>query len=147
MALCLNATSGNSGDEQVVRSLMRLSRIAVAVAAAQAVVAIGISIFPNPEGWMGGILYCAAYAVPLALLGLALRSSRQSWRTLAGWLALALSVFYSIVVLGNWSGYSTQQAILAIGITAPTVVVDLAIFWTAALYSHGRGSPSAPVHS
>ena len=116
----------------------------MALAGAQVIVGAGISLAPNPEGWFGGILYVALYAVPLVVLGLMLRSSRRLWRSVAGWLALFLGVCYSIVVIGNWSGYTAQQAIFATAISVPTVAVDLAIFWVALLIRPRRSAPFGP---
>jgi hypothetical protein len=68
------------------------------------------------------------YALPMLLIATALRSP-QSWRLGAGWAALVMAACYTLVALGNWSGYSGQQAILVVAITAPTVALDLGIFW------------------
>jgi hypothetical protein len=116
-----------------IRLLTRLAWTATVLAAAHALVGIGISIVPNPDGWLGGIFYAAVYTLPLLLIGFALRSSRPLPHTVAGWVALLLAIFYSMVVVGNWSGYSTPQATFAVAITVPTVAFDLLIFWATIL--------------
>lgn len=122
--------------------LRRLSWIAMALAAVQVAVGIGVSVVGNAEGWVGGILYALLYALPLLLIALALRSSRSSLHTAAGWAALVLAAFYSLVVIGNWSGYSSQMAIFAVCITVPTVALDLVIFWAIVLHRSGRPTTS-----
>lgn len=117
-----------------------MSRVATILGAAQLIVGIAVSVFPNPEGWVGGVLYAAVHALPLFLIGLLLRSRQQAWRTVAGWLGLAFGVFYTMVVVGNWPGFTTQQAIIAVGITVPTVVADAAVFWAAVLHRPGRSA-------
>ena len=120
----------------------RVSWIAAGLAAAQAVVGIGVTLFPNPEGQLGGILYAGMYALPLLLMALALRSPRRLWQLMAGWAALFFAASYSMVVVGNWSQYSTARAAVALAVTVPTVAVDLLIFWAAILRPLRPTSPS-----
>ncbi len=127
-----------------MRLLSRLSLIAISLALVQVIIGVGLSLVPNPEGRLGGALYVAMYSVPLILFGFGLRSAKQGWRTATGWTALVLAAGYSMVVIGNWSGYTPQQALFAVGITAPTVAVDLAIFWSTVLHRPARSAPSAP---
>jgi hypothetical protein len=112
-----------------MRLLTPLAWIAVALAAAHVLVGIGVAFVGNEEGSVGGVFYVLVYALPLLLIAGALRSSRRSWHTAAGWAALLLAVFYSLVVVGNWSGYSTSTATFAISITAPTAALDLVVVW------------------
>lgn len=124
---------------------LRIAWIALGLAAVQAAVGVVLALVSNEEGWIGALLYVCLYAVPLLLLGMALRSAEHVLRTAAGWVALALGVAYTVVVAVNWGGYSSAQAILAVGITVPTVVVDLAIFWAAAMPGRsGTSEPAAP---
>jgi hypothetical protein len=105
----------------------------LALAAVHVLIGVGMAVVGNSEGRVGGFLFALMYALPLALIALALRSSKRRRRATAGWAALLLSVFYSAVVAGNWSGYSTPQAIFMVGVTAPTVAVTLAGFWATVL--------------
>ena len=127
-----------------MRLLIRLSWIAMALAAAQVAVGIAMSLVGSSEGWVGGILYALLYALPLVLIALALRSPRSSLHTAAGWVALILSVFYSLLVVGNWSGYSSQMAVFAACITVPTVGLDLVIFWATVLHRSERPITTGP---
>ena len=122
--------------------LKRLSSAAMILAAAQMVVALGMLVASNPEGILGGVLFALMYAAPLLLLALALGSAQPGLRTAAGWAALGLSLAYSAVVVGNWSGYSDGQAVIAVTITVPTVVLDLVIFWSAAASSWVKRRPT-----
>lgn len=106
-----------------------LARIAYGLAAAHVLVGIGVAIADNPEGPVGGVFYVLQYALPLALIGRAIQSPSVRRRRIAGSVALALGVFFALIVVGNWSGYSHPQAIFAVCITVPTTLVDLAIFW------------------
>ena len=127
--------------DMLARKLLRReSWLATMLAAAQLLVAIGLALFPNPEGWPGGIFYAGMYALPLLLIGLALRSPDRRWHLLAGWASLILAIFYCMVVIGNWSGYSSTQVIFAVVITAPTVAIDLLISWTTLLQGLRPGS-------
>jgi hypothetical protein len=121
-----------------MRTLIHLSWLAMALAATHAAVGIAMSLVGNPGGWFGGILYALMYAVPLLLIALALRSSHSSLHAAAGWVALVLGAFYSLVVAGNWSGYSSQMAVFAVCITVPTAALDLVIFWAAVLRRSAR---------
>lgn len=121
----------------------RLSVIAICIALIHVIVGAGVSIVPNPEGLAGGVLYVAMYALPLIVFGFGLRSAKPGWRTATGWAALVLAAGYSLVVTGNWSGYAAGQALFVLAVTAPTVAVDLAIFWAAVLHRPARPAPSA----
>jgi hypothetical protein len=71
-----------------------LSRVALALAGLQLLVAGGVAIIPPPASSEGGpeagILYALYYAAPLAVIGLALRS-RSGW-LMAGVAVLALAL-------------------------------------------------------
>lgn len=108
----------------------KLSTVAVLLAVAQLLVAFGIAMASDAEGWLGGLLFAAMYAAPLLLLARALRSSSRMWHAVARWSALALAVLYTAVVAVNWIGYTTAQAVAAVVLTAPAVVLDVVIFWT-----------------
>lgn len=126
-----------------MRLLTGLSWAAFALAAAHVVVGIVMAFVPNPEGWAGGVFFAVSYGVPLVLIGLALRSSRPALHSGAGWAALLIAVYYALIVIGNWSGYSTQTALFAVGITVPTVALDLIIFWATVLRRSGRPAKTA----
>jgi hypothetical protein len=121
-----------------MRLLMGLSWVAFALAAAYVVVGIVMFFVPNPEGWAGGIFFAVLYGVPLVLIGLALRSSHPVLHTIAGWAALLIGAVYTLIVIGNWSGYSSQTALFAVSITVPAVALDLIIFWATVLRRSGR---------
>lgn len=126
-----------------MRRLTGLSWAAFGLAAADVVVGIVMAFVPNPEGWLGGIFFAVSYGVPLVLIGLALRSSRPVLHAIAGWAALLISVYYSLIVIGNWSGYSSGTALLAVGITVPAVALDLIVFWATILRRSGRPAKTA----
>lgn len=125
-----------------VRLLDRLFWIAIGLSGAHVVVALGMVMLGNPEGLLGGVLYALLYALPLVLIALALRSSRRWLRNVAGCAALLMAAYYSLVVGANWSGYSTQTSIFAVCVSAPTVALDLVIFWASVLHRPGGRSPS-----
>lgn len=125
-----------------MRRLERLSWVAMALVAAQIVVGLGMSIVGNPDGWLGGVLFALAYGLPLMLIALALGSSASVLHKVAGWAALFFAAYYSLIILVNWSGYSSVTAILAASVTAPTVLLDLVIFWATVLHQRRRTSTS-----
>ncbi len=121
-------------------SVARIFRVAMILGTAQLIVGIAVSIFPNPEGWVGGVLYAAVYALPLLLLGLLLRSRQQPWCTVA----CVRRLLYDgrgreLAWLHDPAG-----AIIAVGITVPTVVADVAIFWAVVLHRLGCSASFPP---
>jgi hypothetical protein len=126
-----------------MRLLIRLSWIAMALAAAQVVIAIGVSFFGTDGGWFGGILYALLYALPLLLIALALRSSHSWLHTAAGWAALVLAGYYSFIVVASWSGQSKEDVFM-VCTTAPTVGLDLVIFWATVLHRSRRPATISP---
>jgi hypothetical protein len=113
-----------------MRALVRLAWIGLAIAGLQLLVSVVVFVLPNPEGWLGGLLYAAFYAVPLALIALALRSGIPWLQTSCGWLAMLLAICFTAIPIGNWAGYASLQAVFAVAITVPTVLFYLAVFWT-----------------
>jgi len=109
----------------------------VALAALQVVAGIGVSFFGTDGGWFGGALYGLLYALPLLLLGVALRSSRSWLQAAAGWVALILAAYYCFIVIASWSS-SWRDDVFMVGTTAPTVALDLVIFWATVLRRWGR---------
>lgn len=107
----------------------RLPFIAAALAALHLAVAAFMAIVPNPEGPAAGLGYGAMYALPAAIVALALWSGRAPLRFGAGWLALLLAALYAGVVVGNWTGYSPEQAAVSLAVNVPTAAVDLLVFW------------------
>jgi hypothetical protein len=118
--------------------MKRLSWAAVALALAQVVVGAGLSLADNPEGPAGGVLYALFYAAPLLLIAGGLRSPRPSLHAVAAWVAIILAFFYTVVVVGNWPGYSGFQRIFVVSITAPTVALYAVIFWAAIFHQVKR---------
>lgn len=106
----------------------RLPFIATALAAAQAAVAVFMAIAPSAEGPIAGIGYAVMYVLPAALVAVALWSRRAPLRLAAGWVALLLAALYAGVVIGNWAGYSPQEAAVSLAVNVPTVAVDLLVF-------------------
>ncbi len=106
-------------------------RIARLLGVAQCVVAVGVGIAPTSEGWAGGIFYAVVYAAPPLVLAWVLEHRSGRLLTAAGVLAVVLAVWMAIVPIGNWSGYSALQALFAVSITVPTVIVLLLVGYTA----------------
>lgn len=125
-----------------MRLLIRLSWIAMALAALHVVVGIGVSFFGTDGGWFGGVVYALLYALPLVLIALALRSSRSSFHIAAGWAALVLAVYYCFIVVASWSSGFSRDDVFMVCTTAPTVALDLVIFWAAALHRSARPATS-----
>ena len=125
-----------------MRLLMRLSLIAMALAAVQVVVGIGVSFFGTDGGWFGGVVYALLYALPLLLIALALRSSRSSFHAAAGWAALVLAAYYGFIVVASWSSGFSRDDVFMVCTTAPTVALDLVIFWATVLHRFGRPTTS-----
>lgn len=108
---------------------MDLWRFVALLAVMHTVVAIAMTIVPNPEG-VGGVLgYAAMYVGPAVLVAAAVSSREPGRQLAAGWASLVLAVFYLVVVVANWSGYSAQQQAFAIGVNTPSVALYLAVFW------------------
>jgi len=128
----------------VATPLVRLSWIGLAIAGLELLVGATLVLSPNDEGWLGGLLFAAFYAVPAALIALALRSGVAWQQMAAGWLSLLLAVGFGVVPIGNWSGYVLWQAVLAVGVTIPVVVFYLVAFWTVVIRHRGQlGTPGA----
>jgi hypothetical protein len=125
-----------------------LSWAALGLAAIHVAVGIAMAVIGNAEGWLGGLMYAVLYATPLVLIAVALRSSGSAWHRAAGWAALLLGSYYALIVVGNWPGYSAETMIFALGITVPTVALDLAIFWATVVRLPGvrrHRPPTVPV--
>jgi hypothetical protein len=118
--------------------LTRLSWIALALAGLHVVAGIGVSFLGTDGGWPGGVGYVLLYALPLLLIALALRSSRSWLHTSAGWAALILAGFYCFSVVASWSPGFSRDDVFMVCTTAPTVALDLVIFWAAILRRWGR---------
>ncbi len=123
-----------------MRLLTRLSWVAMALAALHGGVGVGLSFY-GTEGWFGGIVYALLYALPLLLIALALRSSRSWLHIAAGWAALVLAVYCSFIVVASWSGFSRDDVFM-VCTTAPTVALDLVIFWATVLRRSRRSATS-----
>lgn len=116
----------------------RLARVGWAIAGAQVLVGAVLAFVPNAEGWFGGILFAAFYAIPTSLVAMSLRSRRRWLRTACGWGALLLAVFLIAIPIGNWPGYSSYEAAFAVAVTVPPAVFDLAVFRVAVVRQAGR---------
>lgn len=90
------------------------------------------------------------YVVPLVAIGLLLRSSRRTWRTVAGWLALLPAAFYVFAdfanlfaaVGGGWGSFFS----LALE-TAHLLAYFLVVFWATVLHHPGHKAPMTPATS
>ena len=110
-------------------TLIRVSWAAIVLAAAHVLVGAAMAWLGNPSGWLGGVFYALAYGVPLVLVALCLRAKSPAWQRAGGWAAVGLAAYCSLIVAGNWVGYSTAQAVFATAITVPTVAVYVAAAW------------------
>ena len=111
--------------------------------AIQLAVAVGISLTPNSEGWLGGILYALAYGIPVVLLLLGLRSRWPGLRLAAGILAVAFALYFIAIPVLNWSLYATSWEIVrALAASIPPVIACAAIAW-AGLLHRPRPHPTA----
>jgi hypothetical protein len=125
-----------------MKLLIRLSWAAIALASAQVLVAAAMTLLGNPSGWLGGVFYAVAYALPLVLVALALRSHRPVWPKMAGWAALGIAAYDILIVVANWAGYSTTQAVFATSITVPAVAVYGAVFWATVVRRPPAAAPA-----
>jgi len=121
-----------------MQPFVRLAWIGLAIAGAQVLVGAVLTLVPNPEGWFGGILFAAFYAIPTALIAMSLRSHTRWLRTACGWAALLLAVYLITIPIENWPGYSFYQAAFAVAVTVPAALFDLAAFWVAVIRPAGR---------
>jgi hypothetical protein len=118
---------------------MRLSWFLLALAVAHVLVGIGLAVAGD---WTGGVFYVLLYAVPLLLIGYALRSLRAALHTAAGWAAVVLALYFAAIPIGNWAGYSSGRALFVVLITLPTIAVYLAVVWFTLLHRSRRpGTP------
>ena len=113
---------------------------AIVLAVGHVAVGAVMAVAGNPDGWIGGVFYAAVYALPLLLVALALRVKAAPWRMIAGWAALAMVAYETLILAGNWTGYSTAQAVFATAITVPTALLYALIFW-AVIVRHPAGAP------
>lgn len=99
----------------------------IALAAVESVVAIGIGAAGGTEGTQGGMYFGLLFALPLVVVGIAL--SRPSPRLHAGAAAAAalLAVAYVLILVGNWSGYTAAQRVVAPLLLIPAVIDYLAV--------------------
>jgi hypothetical protein len=109
--------------------LRGLSWAAIILAVGHAAIGVTMAVAGNPDGWIGGVFYVAVYAVPLLLVALALRGHASLWRKVAGWAALAIAAYETLILAGNWTGYSAAQAVFVTAITVPTALLYALIFW------------------
>ena len=90
-------------------------------------VGVAVALIGNLEGPMGGLLYVAMFAVPMALIAIGIASSHFAARVASAWFGLALALTYSAVLVGNWSGYSTETRAVAVIVIIPTVLLYFAV--------------------
>lgn len=111
-----------------------LSLMAVGLAACQLIVAFGVAILPPPAssegGPLAGLFYATYYSVPLALVGLGLRSRARWLIALVGLVALALVILHSAPLLSLHvpSEGLPWQRILAGVLSALSGMTEAAIF-------------------
>lgn len=108
----------------------------------QLAVAVAISLSPNPEGWLGGVLYAFAYGIPVVLLILGLRSRWPGLRLAAGILAGVFGLYFVAIPVLNWSLYvDSWEVARALGASIPPVIACAAIAW-AGLLRRPRARPT-----
>ena len=102
--------------------------------------AVGAGAYPSAEAaagqydWVTLIAIVLLFAVPLLVVGFALRSSRRGVARTAAILALLLAVISAVTLLGHafwghdWAGYPTGQKVLDVLGFAPPAAVCLAAF-------------------
>lgn len=125
-------------------TLRRTSAEVLVLAGAEFVIAVVISLTPNPEGWLGGLVYFLVYGGPLLAMAWALRSGRRWLVRAAGIGAAAFGVYCLVVPIGNWAGYAGwwEQARAVIA-SIPPIVASVLVFWAAIL----RHEPRAGIHA
>jgi len=74
------------------------------------------------EGWLGGLLFIVLVAGPLLLVVLALSSGGPRVQRVMGWISAILVIYWILVVIGNWRGYSGAQVVLSLTAIIPAVV-------------------------
>ena len=121
--------------------LTTLSRAALVLAGVHVAVGAGMGVIGNPDGWLGGALYAFAYAFPMVLIALAIRAASRSWQKAGAWAAIILAVYDTLVVVGNWSGYSGAQTVFVVSITVPTVILYALVFWAVVLRRPAAAAP------
>ena len=108
--------------------------VVVGMLAVQLAVAVAISLTPNPEGWLGGILYAFAYGIPVVLLLLGLRSRWPGLRLASGILATIFGLYFVAIPILNWSLYATSWEVArALAASIPPVIACAAIAWAGLL--------------
>jgi hypothetical protein len=87
---------------------------------------------PYSPGWLGFAFEMPALVVPLAVVGLALRSSRQGIAIMTALIALPLALYPAGVLLGHafwggdWQGYSAAGKALDLLLYTPPAAAYLA---------------------
>ncbi len=136
-----------------LKARRRISWLVIAVACVVVIsVAVGAGAYPSAEAaagqydWVTLVSMVVLFAVPLLVVGFALRSSRRGVGRAAAVLALLLAVLSAAILLGHafwgndWAGYPTGQKVLdVLGFALPAVVC-LAAF-LAELPSFTRNRP------
>lgn len=121
--------------------LRGLSWAAIVLGVGHIAVGAVMALAGNPDGWIGGMFYAAVYGLPLLLVALALRAHASTWRMIAGWAALAMAAYETLILAANWAGYSTAQAVFATAITVPTALLYALIFWAVIVRNPAAAPP------
>ena len=120
--------------KDLIRWKIALSWVALGLAAGHLVVASGVATMPPPAtsegGLLAGVFYALYYAVPLAILGVGLRSGARSILTLLGLFALGLVVLHSAPLFNFGLPFHGQpwQRSLAVVLSALSGMVEAMIF-------------------
>jgi hypothetical protein len=114
-----------------------VSWLALGLAAAEVIVGVVATITSpggSPAGWGGDVTEMIITVVPLAAVGLALRSSRRGVAITTAVIALILAAAVSVTLLGylfwghDWSGFTLRQKTIYSLEMIPPIAVYLAAF-------------------
>ena len=114
-----------------------VSWLALGLAAAEVIVGVVATVTSppgSPAGWGGDVTEMIITVVPLAAVGLALRSSRRGMAITTAVIALILAAAVSVTLLGyllwghDWSGFTLRQKTIYSLETIPPIAVYLAAF-------------------
>ena len=118
------------------RARLLVSWLAFGVAGTEVIVAAASTAVhlsePYSPGWLGFAFEMPFLVVPLAAVGLALRSPRRGVAMTTAVIALLLALYPAGVLLGHafwggdWQGYSAAEKILDLLLYAPPAAVYLA---------------------
>jgi hypothetical protein len=129
-----------------------VSWLALGLAAAEVIVGVVATVTSppgSPAGWGGDVTEMIITVVPLAAVGLALRSSRRGVARTTAVIALILAAAVSVTLLGywfwggDWSGFTLRQKTIYSLEMIPPIAVYLTAF-LAELPAFTRRWPAPP---